>query len=290
MQENCSERDTGAVTYRLKHLKKPVHAVFISRIIESHGYLRGRPGGERGRKLNLLEQRTITSLEVAEMVGKEHKELLRDIRRYSQQFNESKIALVDFFMESTYKDGKGETRPCYLVTKKGCEFIAHKLTGVKGTEFTAKYINRFHEMEEALDPYRGISPELAAVIAVDKRVTGMNVRLDHIENDMPLFGAESDELSAHIRRRGAELLGGKKTEAYLDSTIRQRVYRDIYNQLRREFGIYDDEGKMKSYKALKRKDLADAHEFVDCYTLPAYLVDQINDCNAQMRMGGADGV
>ena len=48
--------------------------------------------------------------------------------------------------------------------------------------------------------------------------------------------------------------------------------------------------RMKSYKALKRKDLADAHEFVDCYTLPAYLVDQINDCNAQMRMGGADGV
>lgn len=46
----------------------------------------------------------------------------------------------------------------------------------------------------------------------------------------------------------------------------------------------------KHYKALKRKDLADAHEFVDCYTLPAYLVEQINDCNAQMRMGGTDGV
>ncbi len=39
---------------------------------------------------------------------------------------------------------------CYLVTKKGCEFIAHKLTGQKGTEFTARYINRFHEMEQEL--------------------------------------------------------------------------------------------------------------------------------------------
>ena len=237
-----------------------------------------------------LEQRTITSLEVADMVGKDHSKLLRDIGNYTEQLGQAKIGQSDFFTESTYRNSQNKEQPCYLVTKKGCEFIAHKLTGVKGTEFTAKYINRFHEMEEALDPYRGISPELAAVIAVDKRVTGMNVRLDHIENDMPLFGAESDELSAHIRRRGAELLGGKKTEAYLDSMIRQRVYRDIYNQLRREFGIYDDEGRMKSYKALKRKDLADAHEFVDCYTLPAYLVDQINDCNAQMRMGGADGV
>lgn len=95
---------------------------------------------------------SITSIEVAEMIGKEHKELLRDIRRYAEQFNESNIALVEFFTESNYKDAKGEKRPCYLVSKKGCEFIAHKLTGVKGTAFTAKYINRFHEMEDKLKP------------------------------------------------------------------------------------------------------------------------------------------
>ena len=91
---------------------------------------------------------TITSLEVAEMVEKEHKELLRDIRRYCEYLNEGKIALVDFFMESNYIDAKGEQRPCYEVTKKGCEFIANKLTGVKGAVFTARYINRFHDMED----------------------------------------------------------------------------------------------------------------------------------------------
>lgn len=96
-----------------------------------------------------LEQR-LDSREVAEMVGKEHKELLRDIRRYCEQLGESKIALTDFFTESTYKTEQNKTMPCYLVSKKGCEFIAHKLTGVKGTEFTAKYINRFHKMEEVI--------------------------------------------------------------------------------------------------------------------------------------------
>ena len=44
------------------------------------------------------------------MVEKGHKELLRDIRRYVGQFNESKIALVDFFQEATYKDSKGENK------------------------------------------------------------------------------------------------------------------------------------------------------------------------------------
>lgn len=101
------------------------------------------------RNLALLEkEQTITSLEVAEMIGKEHSKLLKDIRRYTEQLNEAKIGLVDFFTESTYVDAKGESRPCYEVTKKGCEFIAHKLTGQKGTEFTAKYINRFHDMED----------------------------------------------------------------------------------------------------------------------------------------------
>ena len=103
-------------------------------------------------------ERVLNSMEVSEMVGKEHPKLLRDIRRYESQIGESNIGLADenkivvsdFFIKGDYKDGQGKTRPCYDITKKGCEFIAHKLTGTKGTAFTARYINRFHEMEEAI--------------------------------------------------------------------------------------------------------------------------------------------
>lgn len=99
---------------------------------------------------------TVTSMEVAQMVNKEHSKLIRDIRRYCKQINEANIGLVDeckispvnFFIETTYLDSKGEERPCFNVTRKGCEFIANKLTGQKGTEFTARYVNRFHELEE----------------------------------------------------------------------------------------------------------------------------------------------
>ena len=91
-------------------------------------------------------------IEVAEMVEKEHKNLMRDVRNYVSELNQLKIEPVDFFQESTYKDGKGEERPCYAITKKGCEFIAHKLTGIKGTKFTALYISKFHDMEEQLKP------------------------------------------------------------------------------------------------------------------------------------------
>ena len=99
---------------------------------------------------------TLSSLEVAEMVEKTHANLLKDIRRYSQQLAEVKIDFSDFWSESTYKsDNNTKQYTCYLVTKKGCEFIAHKMTGAKGTVFTARYINRFHEMEEAIHTAQG---------------------------------------------------------------------------------------------------------------------------------------
>lgn len=95
------------------------------------------------------EIKTVASMEVANMIGKEHAKLLRDIKRYIKQLGEAKIGFSDFFQESTYISEQNKVMPCFTITLKGCEFIAHKLTGQKGTEFTAKYIHRFHELEES---------------------------------------------------------------------------------------------------------------------------------------------
>lgn len=120
-----------------------------------------------------MDNYALSSREVAEMVDKTHSDLLKDIRRYVGQLAEGNIPLGDFFTESNYLDTNGQSRPCYLVTKKGCEFIAHKLTGQKGTEFTARYINRFHEMEHkllAVNPSEICLGELARYLAVMDRV------------------------------------------------------------------------------------------------------------------------
>jgi len=91
----------------------------------------------------------INSREVAELVGKPHNDLMKAIRRYCDYLNEGKISPVDFFINSSYKDNKGETRPCYLLSKMGCEMVANKLTGEKGVLFTAAYVTKFNEMEIA---------------------------------------------------------------------------------------------------------------------------------------------
>jgi anti-repressor protein len=119
--------------------------------------------------LNKLQQK-LDSREVAEMVGKEHKNIIRDIRGYLEEFSQLNFEPSDFFRESTYKR-RGKEYPCYLITKEGCEFIAHKLTGVKGTEFTAKYIKRFHEMENIIKEHVPQGKELLALAVLEAQKT-----------------------------------------------------------------------------------------------------------------------
>jgi hypothetical protein len=55
----------------------------------------------------------------------------------------------DFFLESSYFDSTGRELPCYLISKRGAEVIANKLTGEKGVLFTFAYVSRFNELEAA---------------------------------------------------------------------------------------------------------------------------------------------
>ena len=76
-----------------------------------------------GNDNNNQQQQTMTSLEIAELTGKQHFHVMEAIRKMEPAWvkvNESKFRLV------TYKDQKGELRPCYQLTKTECLYIATK--------------------------------------------------------------------------------------------------------------------------------------------------------------------
>lgn len=102
--------------------------------------------------LNYEGINVIDSREVSEMVGKRHDNLIRDIKKYIEVIlTNSKLRALDFFIEDSYEDSKGELRTCYLLTKKGCEMVANKMTGEKGILFTAEYVQAFNQMEQAIE-------------------------------------------------------------------------------------------------------------------------------------------
>lgn len=99
---------------------------------DESGQLKIEPNSKNGESSDLKSE-----------VAKEKTNELK-IERISDRF----IDLDEFWKESTYIDQRNREKPCYNITKKGCEFIAHKCTGKKGVVFTARYINKFHELEE----------------------------------------------------------------------------------------------------------------------------------------------
>ncbi|WP_321834987.1 Rha family transcriptional regulator [Clostridium butyricum] len=91
------------------------------------------------------------SREVAEIIGKKHQHIMRDIRGYIRVLEDSpKLDSRDFFIESTYQNSQNKTQPCYLLTKQGCEMVANKITGEKGILFTAEYVQAFNKMDKLI--------------------------------------------------------------------------------------------------------------------------------------------
>lgn len=112
-----------------------------------------------------------------------------------------------------------------------------------------------------------------------ERVDRVEDKIGSLENDMPLYGCEIDEVQKLVKRKAVSVLGGKDSEAYADRSIRSQTFKDIYCQLKREFGC------VATYKSIKRRYIDNVREFIDGYSAPTALAEQINNANSQMNMG-----
>ena len=106
---------------------------------------------------------TTNSRIVAEIFGKEHKHVLRDIKALDipEDFAASNFAL------GSYRDANNQERPMYDMTKDGFTFLVMGYNGAKAAGFKIAYINRFNEMEASLRvPALPITPEEKAIRAL----------------------------------------------------------------------------------------------------------------------------
>ncbi|MGG5776080.1 Rha family transcriptional regulator [Bacillus subtilis] len=125
-------------------------------------------------------QLLVDSREVAEMVKKNHKDLLETIRGYENYLISGNFRPTDFFLLSTYKDKLNRDKPCYLITRKGCDMVANKMNGAKGVHFTAAYVTRYEEMEkELMQP----KTELEVLAATVNNMVQQEKRITVIENE-----------------------------------------------------------------------------------------------------------
>ena len=116
----------------------------------------------------------MTSLEIAELTGKQHNDLMKSIRKMEPAWvkvNGGNFSLVE------YRDKKGELRPCYQLTKTECLYIATKFND----EARAKLVLRWEELEMA-DVRRKMSdvrclPEPKKILALADEIIGEGLRM-----------------------------------------------------------------------------------------------------------------
>ncbi|MCT4585164.1 MAG: ORF6C domain-containing protein [Peptostreptococcaceae bacterium] len=234
--------------------------------------------------LNQNEKMYLESFEVANMIGKKHKDLLRDIRKYIDYLGESKIEPTDFFIETTYNDIQNKIQPCYKLTKLGCELIANKLTGKKGVLFTSEYVKRFNDIEEHLkkqmkpmSAMQLLDLQYKALKNHEQRFDDFENKINKLENNLPLFAVDCKEIQSTVKKVGTRALGGYKTPAYNNNSVRSSIYSDIHKQIRREFNV-------NRYEAIKRNQINQVKEILSDYKPPLFLRKEIATLNNQLSI------
>lgn len=223
-------------------------------------------------------QRSISSLEVAEMVGRDHNEVLKDIRRIVSQLAEGEIPQGDYFTKSTYKDANSQNRPSFLVTKKGCELYGTRMTGTKGTQFAVRYIERFNAMEEHIQQQLPTDPvELALQTALNthKQLKNIQTDVEFLKDSMRINGKQEHALKEQGKAKVFEVLGGYDSPAY--KKLGRKVFSKLWGDFKRHFVL-------PRSMELAKKDFDEAVRFIAIWRPDTSMMMEIDTCNRQAQL------
>lgn len=116
-------------------------------------------------------QPVTTSLKVAEIFGKLHKNVLRDIQEKILPHVSSDFAQLNF-EPSSYVNEQNKHQPMYYITRDGFTMVAMGYTGAKAMKFKEAYINEFNKMEAMLQKRRPNNEDL-----IDQAATKITAKL-----------------------------------------------------------------------------------------------------------------
>ncbi|HEY5588537.1 MAG TPA: ORF6C domain-containing protein [Candidatus Paceibacterota bacterium] len=226
--------------------------------------------------INRNGQLLLSSREVTKMIGKDHKHLLRDIQGYMVILGESKFGPSDFFIEDVYLNSQNKEQPCYLLTKKGCNMVANKMTGEKGILFTATYVTKFDEMENKIKgTLPQLSNELKAIFSLDKRTVEIGNRVEHLENNMVIEYGQEVSIKKAVDKHVIKVCHGSEAPAYLHKGLRAKIYRAIWKDYKGYFNI-------TSYHNTLKNDFEKALDIVITWKSSGEILREIQIINNQI--------
>lgn len=116
-----------------------------------------------------------------------------------------------------------------------------------------------------------------AIKQVDGKVNEIRTEFEKFKQEIPIFGEECSNITDEVKVKVRECLGGKDAPAYQDKQLHRKLYRDIYTQTNRMFGV-------KKYKLIHRNQISEYINAVKDYTPPIGIQSEIDSANSQMKL------
>ena len=164
-----------------------------------------------------------TSLIVAQVFGKEHKNVVRDIENLSCSENFNRLN----FERITYKDARNREQTAYEMTKDGFSFLVMGYTGTKAGEFKERFINEFNRREFLLkdDDY---------ILMRSQQI--LQKRLEASEEKIKQLESQAEQQQETIELQQQELTQSAPKVSYYDNHL-QSVNTQTSTQAAKQIGM-----------------------------------------------------
>lgn len=208
------------------------------------------------------------SITVADVFGKEHARVMRDIRTLgcSEEFR------VGNFAESSYVNLQGRDMPKFIITEQGFALLVMGYTGQRAMEFKERYISEFHSMQQQLlntnaDKVVPLSKD-QALITVLRTTADLVEGQEEIRQVVAEQGKEIQQLS---RRVDEQITLDSGEQRVVQKAVAKKVYniamdeparREFFRQLHREI---KDRWAVPSYKDVRRTELLEVLRYIDAW-------------------------
>lgn len=226
------------------------------------------------------KQVVTTSLKVAEIFEKEHKNVMQSIKNLTAENS----AVKKMFVEDSYLNSRNQQQPMYYMNRDGFTLLAMGFTGSKAMGFKLKYIEAFNQMEKKIkeETQFRLPTNLAEMSTMfysvmkdqDKKIEKQNEKVNFLMNLSGLTSPRNKELTKARNKKIIQVCGGSESNSYKDKSLRSKLYNELFKSYRHRFDV-------NQYVDTPMKRFDEAKEYINNWYPPFELKDEIEKTNAQ---------
>lgn len=226
------------------------------------------------------EKVVTTSLKVAEIFEKEHRDVMKSIRNLTAQ----NFAVKKMFVEESYLNSRNQQQPMFYMNRDGFTLLAMGFTGSKAMEFKLKYIEAFNQMEKKIKEetkfrlptnLNEMSTMFYSVMKdQDKKIEEQGEKVNFLMNLSGLTSPRNKELTKARNKKIIQVCGGSESNSYQDKSLRSKLYNELFKSYRHRFDV-------NQYVDTPMKKFDEAKDYINNWYPPFELKDEIEKANAQ---------